>query len=153
MCSPSAHHRHREMMASSGTGRGAEQTLSRALPSNPDLLASDDERNQVIQLLQRHTGEGRLTVDEFSDRVDEVYRARTVGELRPTLRNLPPIVEARPAAARPRRRFTLTPFLAVAFMLVGIWAISGFGYFWPVWPLGFMALSAARRGRRHYQYH
>jgi uncharacterized membrane protein YccC len=33
-----------------------------------------------------------------------------------------------------------------------IWALSGFGYFWPVWPLGFMAVSAAKRGRRHDQY-
>jgi hypothetical protein len=122
------------------------------LPVNPDLLVSDEERNQVVQLLQRHTGEGRLTVDEFSDRVEEVYKARTVAELRAVLRNLPPVAEIRPATPRPRRRLQLTPLVAIAFMLIGIWALSGFGYFWPVWPLGFMAVSAAKRGRRHYQY-
>jgi hypothetical protein len=44
-------------------------------------------------------------------------------------------------------------FAVVAFVLVALWALTGAGYFWPVWPLGFWALGVlkhpgARRRRQ-----
>ena len=32
-------------------------------------------------------------------------------------------------------RIHLTVYLVVNLMLIGIWAASGAGYFWPVWPI------------------
>jgi len=34
-----------------------------------------------------------------------------------------------------RRRTDLTAFVAVNQLLIVIWAATGAGYFWPIWPL------------------
>lgn len=54
-----------------------------------DMRASDEDRHRVIAALQRHTAAGRLSLDEFSDRVSEVYAARTLGDLTLVTRDLP----------------------------------------------------------------
>jgi hypothetical protein len=40
--------------------------------------------------LQRHATEGRLSLDEYSERVDRVLVARTHGELAAVMHDLPP---------------------------------------------------------------
>ena len=45
------------------------------------ILASDAERECSIVLLRDAVGEGRLTLEEFSQRVDLAQAARTDGEL------------------------------------------------------------------------
>jgi hypothetical protein len=54
----------------------------------PVLRASDAERGEVVQRLNAAVGEGRLTLAEFSDRVDSVYGSRTRGELVPLVADL-----------------------------------------------------------------
>jgi hypothetical protein len=54
-----------------------------------EMRASDDDRQRVIDALQRHTAVGRLTLDEFTDRVGDVYSARTLGDLESLTRDLP----------------------------------------------------------------
>ncbi|RBM17435.1 DUF1707 domain-containing protein [Prauserella sp. PE36] len=53
------------------------------------MRASDADRDRVVTTLRRHVGDGRLTLDEFSDRAASVYRARTLGEVEELLRDLP----------------------------------------------------------------
>jgi hypothetical protein len=62
-----------------------------------DIRASDEDRQRVVDLLQRHTAAGRLTLDEFTERVGDVYSARTLGDLATLTRDLP--AEAGPPAA------------------------------------------------------
>ena len=57
----------------------------------PDLRASDAEREQAVAELREHAAEGRLTLEEFSQRVDEAYAARTVAELEQVKRELPAV--------------------------------------------------------------
>ncbi|MGH2685555.1 MAG: DUF1707 domain-containing protein [Actinomycetota bacterium] len=57
--------------------------------SSPDVRVSDEERTQIVELLRRHCAEGRLTLDEFADRVGTVYDARTRGEIEIVLSDLP----------------------------------------------------------------
>lgn len=57
--------------------------------SGSGVRASDAERDAVVGRLNRAVGEGRLTMDEFSDRLELAYAARTRGELDPLLRDLP----------------------------------------------------------------
>jgi hypothetical protein len=49
----------------------------------------------------------------------------------------PPVAE--PVVPSPRRRSRvdseLRTFLATSVLLVAIWALTGMGYFWPVWPI------------------
>jgi hypothetical protein len=53
------------------------------------LRASDAERDQAADALRRHHSDGRLTDDEFEQRIGHCYQARTVGELDHLLVDLP----------------------------------------------------------------
>ena len=50
-------------------------------PRSPDVRVSDADRGRFVSLLRDHCTDGRLTLDEFSDRVGAVYAARTRSEL------------------------------------------------------------------------
>ena len=69
-----------------------------------DVRISDQERAQVVDRLRRHCAEGRITLDEFSDRAGQVYAARTHGELVEVLADLPepvPLPSTDAVAVRP----------------------------------------------------
>ena len=70
--------------------------------TEPNLRASDAEREQHAELLREHAAQGRLTVDELEERLDRVYAARTVGELAPVVGDLPAPRRPRPARAPAR---------------------------------------------------
>ncbi|MET8831090.1 DUF1707 domain-containing protein [Streptomyces sp. NPDC004610] len=53
------------------------------------MRASDAERDRIADILREAMAEGRLTADEHAERIDGVYRAKTVGELEPLIRDLP----------------------------------------------------------------
>ena len=55
----------------------------------PEIRISDHDREQVVELLRAHTAEGRLTLDEFSDRVGQAYAARTQRDLDALTSDLP----------------------------------------------------------------
>jgi Domain of unknown function (DUF1707) len=54
-----------------------------------DMRVSDAEREHVGQLLQHAVGQGRLTVEEFAERMDTAMAARTRSELNAVLLDLP----------------------------------------------------------------
>ncbi|GGV33165.1 DUF1707 SHOCT-like domain-containing protein [Streptomyces spectabilis] len=56
---------------------------------SPELRASDADRERVAEVLREAMAEGRLDMDEFNERVDAAYRARTYGDLAPLTRDLP----------------------------------------------------------------
>jgi hypothetical protein len=53
------------------------------------LRASDADREGVARKLQTAMAEGRLTVAELQERLDTVYRAKTLSELEPVTWDLP----------------------------------------------------------------
>lgn len=84
------------------------------MPGDPRLRASDADREKTVALLREHHAVGRLTAEEFNDRLEQVYQARTLGELDALLADLPAIdlyqlpsasIRPRPSPRRsPRRR-------------------------------------------------
>jgi class 3 adenylate cyclase len=54
-----------------------------------EVRISDEDRTQVVDRLRRHCAEGRITLDEFSDRAGAVYAARTRADLASVLADLP----------------------------------------------------------------
>ena len=66
----------------------------------PALRASDAEREQLAGTLRAHLAAGRLTVDEFSERIDRTFHATGVDELQALIADLP----APPPASRPSGR-------------------------------------------------
>ncbi|MDI3421310.1 DUF1707 SHOCT-like domain-containing protein [Streptomyces luteolus] len=66
----------------------------------PELRASDTDRERVAERLREAVAEGRLDMEEFQERLDATYKARTYGELEPVTRDLPDPAGPGPAPAR-----------------------------------------------------
>ena len=69
---------------------------------DPGVRVSDAERQRTVELLRTHTADGRLTLDEFSDRVGDVYAAITSGDLDKVTGDLPAV--AAPVVPETSRR-------------------------------------------------
>lgn len=116
-----------------------------------EVRIGDGERERVRESLTRHTGEGRLTLDELSERLGEVYAAKTAADLDHALRELPPLQREQPARPRARRvpgGTAIGRFALLAVAMVAVWAVfavtTGATYFWPVWPIMAIGFKAAR---------
>ena len=120
--------------------------VERRPPADPGLRASDADREATVRDLRDHGAAGRLDVDELEERVAAAYAARTRGELDPLLADLPAARRA-PAAPRHRPREEWRVFLAVSVLLLAIWALSGAGYFWPMWVIGWWGAALRRQVR------
>ncbi|GAA2936309.1 hypothetical protein GCM10020221_35070 [Streptomyces thioluteus] len=55
------------------------------------MRVSDAERERVAEVLRTAVAEGRLDMEEFGERLDAAYKARTRGELEPLVRDLPAV--------------------------------------------------------------
>ncbi|MEU7136832.1 DUF1707 domain-containing protein [Streptomyces sp. NPDC046261] len=65
----------------------------------PEMRASDAERERIAEALREAVAEGRLDMEEFGERLEAAYKARTHAELEPLVRDLPvPSRAAAPAA-------------------------------------------------------
>ena len=67
------------------------------MSETPALRASDADRERTVAVLREHMVVGRLTLEEFAERMSAAYLARTADELERLSRDLPP------APARSRR--------------------------------------------------
>ena len=148
------------------------------MPGDPRMRASDADRERAAALLREHAAVGRLTAEEFEERLDKVFRAKTVGELDGLLADLPgidlyrlPSAEIAPRSYRPgggpglirRPDGSLVPFRAPAWtawtaasaLLVALWLAVGIaagGATWIPWFLLIVipwAFSIARRPPDH----
>ena len=121
----------------------------------PHLRAADTDRAAVATVLGQHMSAGRLTVDEYDDRLARVYGAKTYGELEEITADLPPTgLAARPApVASPAPAHvgahggwdgdphSWRSWATTSLIVLVIWAATSlasweFLYFWPVWVIG-----------------
>jgi Domain of unknown function (DUF1707) len=112
--------------------------------TNPQLRASDAERESIVAQLRDHGAAGRLEVDELEQRVGAAYAARTHGELDELLADLPARRPGRAVAAPRVRhwpRHEWAGFLQVNALLIALWAVTGAGYFWPAWVMVWWAFA------------
>ena len=70
------------------------------------MRASDRDRQQVVDRLRSALEDGRLTIDEYVDRMEAAYQAATYGDLAPLCEDLP---ASSPVIAPGRRRLRLPP--------------------------------------------
>jgi hypothetical protein len=111
---------------------------------DPRLRLSDADRDEAIARLSEHYAVGRLDKDEFDERSDAVWTARTQGDLAPIFGDLAPFRGSLPA--RRRRRFAV-PFLPVLFVLIALTALTHI----PFVLLAFLGCVAVfGRRRRHW---
>ena len=138
----------------------------------PHLRAADADRAAVATVLGRHMSAGRLTVDEYDERLARAYAAKTYGELEQLTADLP----STDLAPRPTAPPAATPapaawhggwqhdpqswrsWLVTALIVLTIWAATSlanweFLYFWPIWVIGpwgaFLLVEKLRTGGDH----
>jgi transposase InsO family protein len=112
-----------------------------------EMKASDSDRDAVVSDLSEHFQAGRLTAGEFDERTGRALAARTWGELRDLLADLPATrpapqaraatsVSARPASGRlaPPRITVLAGIVIAAAVLVSV-AHGGWGFLWLLLPV------------------
>jgi hypothetical protein len=131
--------------------------------SRDELRAADTDRAKVADRLRVALDEGRLSLDEYDERLQRAYAAKTYGELDQLLVDLPAVIPAersqvavpsagpaRPApaeagasAADVRRWLAGVwgAWLIAVLINVVIWAAVSLGngeliYFWPIWVGG-----------------
>lgn len=125
--------------------------------NDQNLRMSDAEREQAAAELAEHYAQGRLTAEEHSERLDQVWAARTRGELAPIFSDLPghrtqaygaPRVGRLPSHERSRRRGIPVPVLVVLAILVGVTVVTHL----PIILLGLVAwfLLSSRHGHHGY---
>ena len=116
----------------------------------PDLLVSDADRARVAGELRDHYESGRLTLEEFQQRVDEAHAARTEAHLQHVLRQLPPAKLPSVRLRDTRWRSLALQYALVNVTAILIWLFSGaHGDFWPRWVLVVTLISFGRRAFRH----
>ena len=105
--------------------------------SDPNLRASDAERQQVIDQLRQHAADGRLTMDEFEQRVAEALAAKTHADLEPALRELPSLERPAEVTPRPRRRMPVPSARALVTAVAVVFAVVMVtqGFWWIIFPL------------------
>jgi hypothetical protein len=120
---------------------------------DPQLRASDEDRDRTAALLREHHALGRLSPEEFSERLDKTFAAKTIGEIDAVLRDLPVIDlyrlpnarltrQPRQAQIRPVRRVSgawrgvWSVYFTVNLICFVVWCLSGFGYPWWLWVAG-----------------
>ncbi|MGH9101456.1 MAG: DUF1707 domain-containing protein [Acidimicrobiales bacterium] len=131
--------------------------------ARPELRASNDDRERTVELLRQHFQEGRLDQEELGGRIEQALSARTLGELARLTDDLPgpvpapsPTPPAAAAAGSTRYGPLLGQYLLLNAGMIGIWALSGHGSFWPAWMLlltgiawGFRLIGVLERRQRH----
>jgi hypothetical protein len=126
---------------------------------NASMRASDADREVVRAVLVDAYGDGRLTREEYDDRLNTLYDSRTLGELPSLVADLtpadsPPALPAplRPADLRARgaRKWrrdveeSFGAFLVPSVICVVIWIAVGGGFFWPLFPMVFLGLNVLK---------
>ncbi|HEX7996719.1 MAG TPA: DUF1707 domain-containing protein [Streptosporangiaceae bacterium] len=133
------------------------------MASDPNLIrASDQDRDRVANVLREHHAVGRLDADEFSERLDKAFAAKTMGDLEALTADLPAVdpyplptssmghyasdsgLPATVIGAMSRGHGRFSPawqaawgsWLGTALLLIVIWALTGAGYPWPLWVIG-----------------
>jgi hypothetical protein len=117
------------------------------------LRASDADRDAVAERLHRAAVEGRLDHEELEQRLHAALRARTYGDLRALVADLPsqPAVWQGPrTGVMPLARIALAVAVRVAIVLVAVAVVVTVAAFtaawWILWALVWMSLRT-RRGR------
>jgi Domain of unknown function (DUF1707) len=116
----------------------------------PDILVSDAERERVADDLRGHYEAGRLTLDEFQQRLDQLHAARTQRQLDDALRQLPPTRLPSVSPRDTRWRSLALQYAVVNAIAILVWLFGGAdGDFWPKWVLIATLIMFARRVSGH----
>jgi hypothetical protein len=135
---------------------------------DPKIRASDADRDRTAAALREHLAAGRLTTEEFDERLDKVYAAKTLGDLDDLMADLPRTDLGQPTDVSPHHaggspslperrsdgsvqpsggrfspawRAAWGSWLGVTLLFFVIWLVSGAsGGLWFLWVPGIMGV-------------
>lgn len=114
---------------------------------DPRQRIGDAERERATSLLAQHYADGRLDHEEYDERLDAIWTARTHQDLAVLFADLPrPVAPPRPAPPAPRRRRPL-PLLPVLAILIALSIITHA----PFWLAIFLLPMVNRRLAGHHR--
>jgi hypothetical protein len=146
---------------------------------DPKVRASDEDRDRTAAQLREHHALGRITAEEFNERLDKAFAATTIGDLEDLLSDLPrmdvyrlPDAELtrqpRQAHAVVRLAGHMSPgwrtvwgvYLTVNLVCLVVYVLSGAGQPWFLWVAGpgvplavlvgsYLSIGPGRSSRRH----
>jgi hypothetical protein len=134
------------------------------MASDSRIRASDQDRDRTASQLRENHAAGRLDAEEFNERLDKVFEAKTIGDLDELTADLPavdpyplptssvsrhnpgsgsaPAASVLGAMSRGHGRFSPAwqaawgSWLCTTLLMTVIWLLSGAGYPWPLWVIG-----------------
>jgi hypothetical protein len=138
---------------------------------NPEMRASDADRDRVAAALREHCAQGRIDVEELNERLEGVYSSKTLGDLEKVTADLPeedlyelPVPSWRQSTparrtggvlSRGNLRAGWATYAAVNLVCFVIWLLtavsSGSWYPWWIWvagPWGAVMLAGQALGTR-----
>jgi hypothetical protein len=89
-----------------------------------DLRLSDADRDEAIARLSEHYAAGRLDKDEFDERSDAVWTAKTGSDLAPIFADLGPTPSQQARHGRGRRGWRRVPFVPVLLVLIALTVLT-----------------------------
>lgn len=112
------------------------------MESDAKIRASDADRDRVAEALREHLAAGRLTIEEFNDRLGQAFTAKTLGDLQDVLADLPSTdlalfseeaaqrppggpVDKEPDGLSPAWPPVLRPWLVISLVFFLLWLFSG----------------------------
>lgn len=119
-----------------------------------EMRAADTDRERVAEQLRSAHAEGRLDLTEYDERLQQVWAARTYGELETLTADLPkaapqPTPQIRPEVPQPDRqcghrrggRAAVASWASASLVCVTIWALvclstMSWSYPWWIWVAG-----------------
>jgi hypothetical protein len=126
-------------------------------PKNAPMRASDADREVVRAVLTEAYTDGRLTREEYDERLGVLYGSRTLGDLPALVADLvsadstPAPLRSADLRTRGARKWrkdveeSLAAFLVPSIICTVIWAVAGAGsFFWPIFPILFLGINLVR---------
>ena len=108
--------------------------------SDPRLRIADSDRERAMADLAMHYADGRLDHEEYDERLDAIWTARTRADLAVLFSDLPRPAVSHPPARTPQerrgRRFRL-PLLPVLALLIVLSMITNAPFWLLIFPLMF----------------
>jgi hypothetical protein len=111
-------------MPNQSTPNFSPRSVSPPATSPSPERASDDDRIQAAQLLSEAASHGRLTLEQFEDRLSRAYAATTYDELERLTDDLPEAMEYRRGKSKPAPSTMLLAILS-GFERRGRWYVPG----------------------------
>ncbi|MDA8437688.1 MAG: DUF1707 domain-containing protein [Propionibacterium sp.] len=107
------------------------------------LRIGDADRDRAVERLRAAMAEGRLTYDEFDERLGVALGAKYESDLEPLFADLPPVEEPNPAASSTSRSLQLGPFESGDQLSVRHYVARRNRFYGAVWPMALFLMVAS----------